>query len=102
DHARGVVTRLAVAQQRAAQPGGKLLNRWFFEEQVSPLAGDDAQIGHDFPSLMCFAVRVPFFSPAIAQPLAGGFQIPRSCISRTCRSMTSRLYSACRPGILSA
>jgi hypothetical protein len=25
------------------------------------------------------------------QPVAGGFQMPRSCISRTCGSMTSRL-----------
>src|SRR6516162_101848 len=35
------------------------------------------------------------------QPLAGAFQTPRSCISRTWRSITSRLYSACRPGTLS-
>src|SRR6516225_6266585 len=35
------------------------------------------------------------------QPLAGGFQMPRSCISRTWRSITWRLYSAWRPGILS-
>jgi hypothetical protein len=26
---------------------------------------------------------------AATQPLAGGFQMPRSCISRTCRSITS-------------
>src|SRR5207302_11393889 len=90
DYARRVVARVAVAQQWTAQIGGKLLDGWFLEEQVSAFAGDDAQIGHgSLPDVLCGPCAV--LSPAIAQPLAGGFQIPRSCISLTCRSMTSRL-----------
>jgi len=42
----------------------------------------------------------PVYPPILSEALqaAGGFQMPRSCIIATCRSITSRLYSRCLPG----